>query len=169
MDANAKIILEKNVYRWITKCESVIKTWADCSSFELHHCRLDWATTRTAHKGGWYSSGPGINLAMWLLSRDRGNIFRMYEYASFDADPVIGGFYANDSNLATGMIVCHEMAHAVQFYRKIALKATIDRPHGSSFRKPYSLLRKAVLNPLLPEQTTVKAKYEQHIKDLLKL
>lgn len=155
------------MYHWISLCEQEIKCWSDCSSFELHHCRLDWATTRTAHKGGWYASGPGINLSMWLLSRNRGTIFRMYEYASFDADSVIGGFYATDRNLATGMIVCHEMAHAVQFYRKKALNMSVDKAHGKSFKQPYAQLRKAVFNHKLPNQVEMKKLYNEYVSSVL--
>lgn len=168
MDANAKIVAEQSVYRWVSLCEQEIKRWSDCSSFELHHCRLDWSQSRTAHRGGWYTSGPGINLAMWLLFRDRGDYYRMYEYASFDGDAIIGGFYANDSNLAQGMIVCHEMAHAVQFYRKKALNMSVDKAHGKSFKQPYAQLRKAVFNPKLPNQVEMKKLYNEYVSSVLR-
>lgn len=169
MDANSKIVWEKQTYRWVSLCEDLIKTWPDCSKFTLQRCSLDWSPNRTAHKGGWYSSGPGINLSMWLLSRDRGDIFRIYEYRSFDEDRIIGGFYTTDANLATGMIVCHEMAHAVQFFRMKELNKQIDRPHGESFKTPYRILRKTLLNPLLPDQKEMRDRYNLYVKKLVGL
>jgi len=168
LDANKKIQFERQVYHWLALCEAEIKTWSDCSDFELHHCRLDWSPRRSAHRGGWYSSGPGINLAMWLLVRDRGEVYRMYEYASFDDNAVIGGFYAKDANLALGMIVCHEVAHAVQFYKKKVLNQSIDAPHGKSFKLPYAQLRKTVFNPKLPNQAEMKKSYTEYVSSVLR-
>jgi len=92
----------------------------------------------------------------------------MYEYASFDDSAVIGGFYSNDSNLAQGMIVCHEMAHAAQFYRKKILNASVDSPHGKSFKQPYAQLRKKILNPKLPNQAEMKRLYSEYVTSVIR-
>ena len=39
-----------------------------------------------------YADGPGINIAMYRCCKnDNGEVQRVYEYKSFDLDPVIGG------------------------------------------------------------------------------
>lgn len=167
MDAKRKEELELSAYRWVSKCEDQIKTWNDCKDFVLHKCVLDWSPRRRSSRGGWYATGPGINIAMYQACRPRTNPYCMYEYASFDSDPVIGGFYAADPNLALGMIICHEMAHAVQFYRIVHLGKPRGKPHGIEFKEPYSRLRKAVLNPLIHSEALYKELYEKLVKDTI--
>lgn len=138
---------EQRAYQWVTLCENFIQQWHD--DFSLVRCKLDWSTRRRSSRGGWYN-GPGINIAMALHTHKNG-IYRQYEYPSFDSDPEIGGFYSTCTNHSLGMVVCHEMAHAVQFYRHRILDIEMDRPHGNSFKTPYRALRKAILNPHLPK------------------
>jgi predicted SprT family Zn-dependent metalloprotease len=92
----------------------------------------------------------------------------MYEYPSFDSSPIIGGFYAEDPDLALGMTVCHEMAHAVQFYRVVVLGSQRCKPHGPDFKTPYANIRAAIFNKLLPNQVTAKKQYEELLKDTIK-
>lgn len=42
------------------------------------------------------------------------------EYASFNADKIIGGFKTNDWRLGVDALVAHEMAHAIQFALRIS-------------------------------------------------
>lgn len=167
MDAKQKQAFEVSAYRWVSKCEDVISTWSDCKDFALHKCVLDWSSTRRTSRGGWYATGPGINIAMSIVTKPRTIPYRMYEYPSFDADPYIGGFYAEDPDLALGMTICHEMAHAVQFFRLVHLKAERDKPHGNSFRKPYAELRKKVLNHLLTHQSLYEERYKKLVKETI--
>lgn len=149
---------EKQAYSWVTQCEDYIRT-VHYSDFSLVRCKLDWSTRRRSSRGGWYN-GPGINIAMHLYTRKLG-LYRQYEYPSFDSDPVIGGFYSTEASHALGMVICHEMAHAVQYYRDRVLNIKIDRPHGESFKNPYRELRINILNPCLPPQEKLKQEYHK--------
>jgi hypothetical protein len=96
-------------------------------------------------------------------------VFRIYEYKSFDHDPIIGGFYACDENLALGLHVCHEMAHAAQFYAHYNLGVEFDKPHGSLFKSRYSKIRQAVLNKQIPiNQQQLKQEYDSIIERVVK-
>jgi hypothetical protein len=166
LDDNSKAAWELKAYNWISLCEDEIATWHDCKDFSVNKYILDWKTNRRSSRGGWYSTGPGINIAMSIATRDRGKVFRMYEYASFDANSFIGGFYATDNNLALGMTICHEMAHAVQFYRIFALGYKRGAPHGPDFRNPYKTLRHRVLNNKLPNQQLIKKQYDNSVNNI---
>ena len=168
MNSKEKNRTEVLAYKWVSACEDVITSWADCKDFSLHHCVLDWSPRRRSSRGGWYSSGPGINIAMNIATKPKTNIYRMYEYPSFDSSPIIGGFYAEDPDLALGMTVCHEMAHAVQFYRLVVLGYQRGKPHGPDFKTPYANIRAAIFNKLLPNQVTAKKQYEELLKDTIK-
>ena len=168
MDAKQREAFDVSAYRWVSKCEDIIASWSDCADFALHKCTLHWSTRRRSSRGGWYATGPGINIAMALACRVRTDPYRMYEYASFDADPVIGGFYAKDTNLALGMIICHEMAHAVQFFRRKHLGHPRTKPHGIDFKAPYAKLRTEIINPLLNSEALYKEQYEAMIKETTK-
>lgn len=168
INADYKNKWEVRAYKWVSLCEDEIATWSDCQDFTLHRCTLDWNIRRRSSRGGWYTSGPGINIAMRMSVKDSKGIFRMYEYPSFDAHPVIGGFYAEDYNLSLGMIICHEMAHAVQYFRIYQLDHQRGKPHGPEFKTPYSMLRKKILNPRLPDQKAAKNKYDQLVNSIVK-
>lgn len=146
---------------WTRQCEDVITSWAGYQNFVLSKCELDWSTRRRSSRGGVYKEGPGISIAMSLACMPRTDPYRMYEYKSFDADPVIGGFYAKDENLSLGLHVCHEMAHAAQFYSHFNLGIESDRPHGNLFKDLYRKLRVAILNRHIPiNQKQLKEQYE---------
>jgi hypothetical protein len=168
LDAKQKEALEVSAYRWVSKCEDVISSWSDCKEFVLHKCVLDWSPRRRSSRGGWYSTGPGINIAMAITTKPKTIPYRMYEYPSFDSDSVIGGFYSEDLDLALGMTICHEMAHAVQFFRVIHLKKPRGKPHGPDFKTPYSMLRKALINPHIHSQTLYKERYDKLVKETVK-
>lgn len=144
-----KTRLNSLVSTWASEAEAQVKSWTGYSGFNLVTVKLDWSTRRTCSRGGWYD-GPGINMAMDTLFRERGTPYRFYEYRSYDSDQVIGGFYAEDAMLAAQVIVLHEVAHAVQFYADRALGVYIDKPHGESFKKPYRKLRTELFNRKIP-------------------
>jgi hypothetical protein len=168
LDAKQKEAFELSAYRWVSKCEDVISTWSDCKDFVLHKCILDWSPRRRSSRGGWYATGPGINIAMAVTCKTRTVPYRMYEYPSFNGDPVIGGFYAADPDLALGMTICHEMAHAVQFFRIIHLRKPRGKPHGIEFKEPYAKLRKAIFNHLITSEALYKEQYDALLKDTVK-
>jgi hypothetical protein len=146
----------------ISKCETEIR--AEYSDFAMYQTKLDWSPSRASSRGGWYGGGPGVSIAMYRYYIQQFSPFRVYEYASFDTDPVIGGFYATSNAQYLAMVVCHEMAHAVQFYRMFVLKEERSKPHGLVFKKHYAKLRKKILNPHLPNQKTTKELYNNLIK-----
>jgi hypothetical protein len=151
--------------------EILVKEWViKCEDFCLAKLSMDWSPRRRSSRGGWYDSagGPGINMAMSLyFGNDKLPISYSYEYASFDKHPVIGGFYyTKDSKYLRGaMVVCHEMAHAAQFYSSRQLYKQIDRPHGESFKQPYSTIRINLFNYLIPKnQHELASKYNEMLK-----
>ncbi len=130
------------------------------SDFKLE-TKLDWARNRTSSRGGIYKNGPGINIAMFSAAmpyHDPKYVYRFYEYPSYDADKIIGGFYARDNSLKVEAIIAHEVAHAIQFfeYKKFLTRC---KPHGPKFKQHYKLLRELFINDRLPEQSTLKAEY----------
>jgi predicted metallopeptidase len=92
-------------------------------------------------------------------------VYRFYEYPSYDADKIIGGFYARDNALKVEVVVAHEIAHAIQFfeYKKFSTRC---KPHGPKFKQHYKLLRQLFINDRLPEQSALKAEYETVLKPL---
>jgi len=157
-----KQLYEQLAGSWASQCEDVIRTWTGYQNFLLSKRELDWSTRRRSSRGGVYKEGPGISIAMSLACMPRTNPYRMYEYKSFDADPLIGGFYATEENLSLGLHVCHEMAHAAQFYSHFNLGILSDRPHGNLFKDSYRKLRVAVLNRHIPvNQKQLKEQYEE--------
>ena len=165
MSIKHKGLWESKAYFWMNQCEDYISSWKGFESFRLGLFKLDWSTRRRSSRGGLYGNAPGISIAMALTTKEPGGVARVYEYASFDNDPIIGGFYYTDPEYKLAMHICHEMAHAVQFYSHYILNLkNIDRPHGKSFKEPYSLLRKQVLNPKLEKQKELKLEYEKLIK-----
>lgn len=135
------------------------------SDFTLN-VTTDWAKNRRTHRGGIYKQGPGINIAMHLLYRPANtNFYRFYEYRSYDSNKHIGGFYSNNAEHREKAIICHEIAHAVQFfsYKKENIRC---KPHGPVFKKYYKILREEFVNGLLPPQQEAKAQYIDFIKDI---
>lgn len=156
---------ERHAYFWMNECEDYIRTWKDFSDFSLSMFKLDWSARRRSSRGGLYGSIPGINIAMSIACKEYSEVNRVYEYKSFDSDSEIGGFYYKDANLKLGMHICHEMAHAVQYYSSFTLgKNNFDKPHGVSFKRPYRALRNRILNPHLECQSVLKQEYEKPIK-----
>ena len=130
--------------------------------------KLDWDFKRRSSRGGIYKSGPGINIAMSsaaLVFHNPNDVYRFYEYPSYDNSNTIGGFYAKDYVLKLQAIVAHEIAHAVQFfeYKKLNIRC---KPHGPVFKKFYSLFREQFVNKNIPEQSALKEEYEKSLKSL---
>lgn len=130
--------------------------------------KLDWKFNRRCSRGGIYKDGPGINIAMGsaaLVYLTYPEIYRFYEYPSFDSDRHIGGFYATDYKLKLQAIIAHEVAHAVQFfeYKKLGTRC---KPHGPVFKKYYKLLRDNFVNPNLPSQAELTKTYNEYLKTI---
>lgn len=169
MDDNGKSGWNSLAKEVALECENVIRSWPGYDNFILSKLDLDWSTRRRSSRGGIYAEGPGISIAMSLACMIRTSPYRMYEYKSFDADPVIGGFYAKDPWLPLWMHICHEMAHAAQYYAHFSLGITSDRPHGMQFKNAYAKIRRAVLNNHIPiNQTQLKEEYYQLIEDTIR-
>lgn len=167
MTLDDRTIYNNKAKEYINQCVHIIKSWKNFDNFELNTCKLDWSTRRKSSRGGWYD-GPGINIAMNVVSMPRPIPYRIYEYKSFDEDPIIGGFYSCDEFHPLYMHVVHEMAHAAQFYADRIIGIAIDRPHGDTFKNPYRKLRVATLNKVIPvNQGQLKKQYEEEIKNIL--
>jgi|DEB0MinimDraft_6_1074348.scaffolds.fasta_scaffold05055_2 hypothetical protein len=160
---------------YIALCEKEVCKMTDLSKFKLSYHKFDWSARRRSSRGGWYPSqgGAGINLAMHhtcgahLKNRRPEDPFRVYEYKSFDADPVIGGFITTSHEHYLAMVVAHEVAHAAQYFRKYAIKKSAGNPHGHIWKQIYRHLRETVVNPLLPDQEKMSIIYEDYKKALI--
>jgi hypothetical protein len=163
-----KIEIEKFAKDYALELESYINSrkgvW---TTFKLTQIKLDWSPHRVTSRGGWYTSGPGINLAMNRYGTvSKLKAFRVYEYASFDKDPVIGGFFTKDKNDGLRMIICHEVAHAAQFFFS-RMKYIRTTAHDDIFKDEYRALRSRFLNHTLPNQEeTAKVFAQQASQDL---
>jgi len=89
---------------------------------------------------------------------------RVYEYASFDSDPVIGGFFTNNLEHKLLHHITHEIAHAAQCNHKYFHQMSRIKPHGDEFKMFYRELREVFLNPFLPNQELMEAKFRKHKK-----
>jgi hypothetical protein len=128
--------------------------------------KFDWSNKRVASRGGLYATGPGINMAMAsAYPNNNGEVYRFYEYKSYDSDKVIGGFYSKDPILKLEALLLHEIAHAIQFfsYKKTGTRC---KPHGPVFKNYYSILRNEFLNHKISEQIALKKEYDEYINNL---
>jgi len=127
--------------------------------------KFDWSPTRTCSRGGIYKDGPGINIAMKSIPRTEGETYRFREYASFDGDKIIGGFYSKRAYDKLEAIIAHEVAHAIQFfaYKKLNTRC---KPHGPMFKQYYAMLRIEFINHKLPEQAVLAKDYEDYVNKL---
>jgi len=163
-----KLIYDKHAKSCAYQCESVIKSWDSFENFTLSSLVLDWSTKRRSSRGGLYKEGPGINIAMSIACMPRTDPYRLYEYKSYDSESGLGGFYARDPLLPVALHVCHEMAHAAQYYAHFNLGMFSDRPHGRLFKSIYGKLRVATINKLIPlNQIQLKQEYYDMITSIV--
>lgn len=152
---------------YISLCEKEVCKMTDLSKFKLSYYKFDWSARRRSSRGGWYPNkgGAGISIAMHhtcgenVTSRPKDRPFRAYEYKSFDNDPVIGGFLTTSHEHYLAMVIAHEVAHAAQYFRKYVLIKSAGNPHGQIWKQIYAHLRKAIVNPLIPEQKPLELEY----------
>jgi hypothetical protein len=150
----------------VSEIESFIQTWPHkgCSSFHMGEAKFDFSKRRTTSKGGLVKFDgvwtPFINIAMYNYTQPI-NVYRFYEYKSYDDDKVIGGFYSNNNEHRITALICHEMAHAIQFWHKYYNNIQNVKPHGDEFKKYYAALRQVFLNNDLPDQTDMGARYRE--------
>ena len=77
----------------------------------------------------------------------KGGDWLMVEYTHIHTDPVIGGFSSNNAYYHGLAIICHEVAHAVQFWNyevECEFKGERTKPpisHGEEFKRIYRYLR----------------------------
>lgn len=128
--------------------------------------KLDWSNKRVASRGGLYTAGPGINMAMYkAYPNNNGEVYRFYEYKSYDSNKTIGGFYAKDPLLKLEAILLHEIAHAIQFF-SYRVEGVRCKPHGPIFKKYYTQLRQEFLNHKIPEQQALQQEYSEYISKI---
>jgi hypothetical protein len=93
-------------------------------------------------------------------------IYRVYEYKSFDHDPTIGGIYIREPEFKVGLIMLHEVAHAAQYWLKYMKNKNPGTPHGDLWKRLYACLRSNILNPQLENQKELRLNYEKNVKKL---
>jgi len=167
---NFVIMSAKDMEQWLR--ESFVSD--DCQhleTFKLKKIETDWSKRRTCSRGGWYHgvNGPGINIAMNRVCKSTyGQSTRWYEYASFDRNKDIGGFYYYDPEDSLIATVAHEVAHAAQYHRYYSNPSveSRDKPHGRLFKYYYKALRRKFVNPYLPDQAVLEIEYKKEIKKI---
>lgn len=146
-----------------------LEAWAKDTvhkDFQLTKINLDWNPKRTSSRGGMYPSGPGINIAMALAYPDnREETYRFYEYRSYDADSTIGGFYSKNPNDKLRAVICHEVAHALQYFQYSVTRIKC-KPHGPVFKHYYKALRTEFINDTLPDQKLLAEEYKDYTRKL---
>ena len=154
------------IQEWLQKSS----TYKSMRTFNLAHVRLDWSLRRRYSRGGWYNKheGAGVSMAMWPLCgrkepKDRVPM-KVYEYKAYENDLEIGNFYTDDNHHKVLMVVCHEMAHAAQYFHKRFHKMGRIKPHGDEFKMFYREIRNHWLNPLIPNQEEMGIKFREHKK-----
>lgn len=163
MNSTEKAVWNKYANEYIRKVEAFCQREI-YKKFKLGSVKLDWSINRRSSRGGMYADGPGINIAMMGCCRDhKGQIYRVYEYSSFNDDPDIGGFYTRRSYDKLDMVILHEIAHALQYY-SYKINRHRCKPHGPVWKNFYSRLRNAFLNNTLENQHDMADEY-QRIKD----
>ena len=133
--------------------------------FNLESVKLDWIENRRCSRGGYYADGPGINISMHSSCKDSSDIQRVYEYKSFDSDPVIGGIYTQTKFQRLELVILHEIAHALQYY-SYRVNNFRCKPHGTVWKNFYRRLREEFLNPRLENQVELKAEYDKIKKQI---
>ncbi len=102
------------------------------------------------------SSGSARGISINTTSWQNSNTMHVHvEYAAFKHDPVIGQRFVLCVTHDLLMCVSHEVAHYVQ--RRVCPRvARFSRrpdaslkPHGSTFRDVYRMLRRDLINPML--------------------
>ena len=163
MNSLEKAKWNKYANDYIRKVEAVCQREI-YKKFKLSSVKLDWSINRRSSRGGMYADGPGINIAMLGCCRDhKGQIYRVYEYSSFNDEPDIGGFYTRRSYDKLDMVILHEIAHALQYY-SYKINRHRCKPHGPVWKNFYSRLRNTFLNNTLEKQHEMANEY-QRIKD----
>ena len=168
-----QVSINKWTHNFIKDVEYFIQTEI-YKKFKLAQINLDWNPRRRTSRGGHYSAGPGISIAMDRMVPDSPfgdddliEIYRVYEYKSFDADKEIGGIYSNFKYQKLQLVVLHEIAHALQYY-SYKINNFRCKPHGITFKNFYRRLRNKFLNPFLPDQEKFKLLYNKEINALKK-
>jgi hypothetical protein len=162
------------INQMIDDSETYIKTWnlRGASEFKLGRRTIDNSPKRRSSRGGLYKIKgiymPGINLAVNHFFKNNGPVHYFSEYASFRKSTSIGSFYTEGLDLVFNALVCHEMAHAIQYWHTYYTKGDKTLPHGPEFKYYYQTLRDRFVNPFLPNQIMAKRYYETGIDPWLK-
>lgn len=150
-------------------CKEICKL-IDLHDFELAFVKLDWSKRRSCSRGGWYprQGGAGVSIGMEICTKNntKDDVFRVYEYKSFDADPVIGGFYTRNVEDKIALHCLHEVAHAAQYWGSYLKDIEPGSAHGDRWKSIYAHLRKNILNPRLPDQKELRQEYEDYIDEI---
>ena len=147
-----KLMEQVSINKWtqdfIKEVEEYIQTEI-YKKFKLAQINLDWNPRRRTSRGGHYSAGPGISIAM-----DRMSLSRPLTQHETNEDRVKN-------------TILHEIAHALQYY-SYKVNNFRCKPHGITFKNFYRRLRNKFLNPFLPDQKKFKILYNKEINALKK-
>ena len=158
------------IQHYNNSCTKILKDFAPEYYVVQKNVKVDWATSRTTHRGGLYAKGPGMNLAgdSFLTFSNfckKHGIVYFKEYKSYETDPVIGSAFIDKWETYVGLVVGHEASHAAQRYLEQVRKLPRSAPHGPAFKKIYTMIRME-LNKELPDQRIEQKKYQNLLKSI---
>ena len=105
-------------------------------------------------------------LGLTLLCRTlfKGEIYRVYEYKSFDSDPDIGGIYTRNKWHRLELVILHEIAHALHIIR---IRLTISGVNLTDLLgEIFTVGFVTDINPYLDNQPALREEYEGMVKKL---
>ena len=161
------------VSHYNNSCTKALKTFAPEYYVVQKNVKVDWAISRSTHRGGLYAKGPGMNLAgnsflKFINSYKKHGIVYFQEYKSYEKDPIIGSAFADKWETYVGLVVGHEAAHAAQYYTENVRKLPRSVAHGDFFKKIYNIIRME-LNKELPDQFIKQKEYQDLLKSIRKI
>ena len=148
VDKNLIKKMVRKCIRLLNKKEYELDLPKDATDIALHRLSIVDKNVNGATYGG--RNIIQINLSYWQHCKGYPHYER--EYASYDADPTIGGVTVNSLEEALWLTVAHEVSHHIQrrYCPNIRrFRNTHSKPHGDCFKAIYRYLRRDLVNPIL--------------------
>ena len=148
VDKNLIKKMVRKCIRLLHKKEYELNLPKDATDIALHRLSIVDKNVNGATYGG--RNIIQVNLSYWQHCKSYPHYER--EYASYDADPTIGGATVNSLEEALWVTVAHEVSHHIQrrYCPNIRrFRSTHSKPHGDCVKASSRSLRRAVVNPIL--------------------
>lgn len=142
---------EQLVEATLAECMSVAKSHRDVFDhrFSVPELTMSWAANRTRSRGGVRRGKPIVSIAMGChvpteIPEVEG--YYMTEYSHIRNSKRIGAFHSVDWRDVVKAVVCHEVAHSIQYQPLYQFNQFYQKPHGDGWRTLYGKLRDELVN-----------------------